>query len=138
MTDAEILEQIVRQITIGKQVRDLRLEQNLTQWELGQKLGVSNSMVCLIEAGRASMTGAVASNIKRVLGFQIDGFEECDVCTKSKKPNRNGYHVSCNACEKRGSFLSGSSAPFSLRSQRYHKVLIEAMKIYEERRREND
>lgn len=56
----------------GKQVRELRLQQGLTQEALAKMAGIDRSYLTQIEAGRRHMALHVARNIAMSLHVPID------------------------------------------------------------------
>lgn len=54
---------------IGEAIKAERLKQNLTQEELGEKVGVKRSQICKLESGKSSMTLSTMSRIFQALGF---------------------------------------------------------------------
>lgn len=46
-----------------------RLEQNLTQEELGKKVGVKRSQICKLESGKSSITLSTMSRVFQALGI---------------------------------------------------------------------
>jgi len=55
---------------IGKKLRELRKEKNLTQIALAQQIGVSNSLICDIEAGRTTPSVRTLLRLAKVLGVE--------------------------------------------------------------------
>ena len=55
---------------IGKRVRELRLERDLTQGELGDRAGVSLQAVSLIETGHRVPSATTVEGIARGLGVE--------------------------------------------------------------------
>lgn len=60
------------EINIGVRMRELRKELNLSQSQLGKKLGLEKSTISSYETGARTPTAHVASNIARCLGVSLD------------------------------------------------------------------
>lgn len=58
------------QDTIGAAIKQLRAEQNLTQYQLAMMVGVSDAMVAHIESGRRNLPEAMLGRIAKEL--QLD------------------------------------------------------------------
>lgn len=54
---------------IGKSIKSERLRQNLTQEELGRRIGVKRSQICKLESGRCAITLPTMSRVFKALGF---------------------------------------------------------------------
>ncbi len=54
---------------IGETIKNARIQHNLTQEELGEKIGVKRSQICKLENGRCSPTLSTISRVFRALGF---------------------------------------------------------------------
>ena len=54
---------------IGKVIKTERLKQNLTQEELGAKIGVKKSQISKLESGKCIITLPTLSRIFKALGF---------------------------------------------------------------------
>lgn len=54
---------------IGKAIKAERLKQNLTQEELGTKVGVKKSQISKIESGKCIITLPTMSKVFKALGF---------------------------------------------------------------------
>lgn len=54
---------------IGEAIKKARLKQNLTQEELGERIGVKRSQICKLESGKSSITLSTMSKIFKALGF---------------------------------------------------------------------
>ena len=57
---------------IGKQIRNIRQEQNLLQKQLAKKLGVSQQLISRIEKGKENISLYTLNNISRALGRKIE------------------------------------------------------------------
>ena len=58
---------------IGEAIRAERLRQNLTQEELGAKVGVKKSQISKLESGKCIITLPTMSKIFKALGFASKG-----------------------------------------------------------------
>jgi len=56
----------------GKQIRNIRQEQGLSQKQLAKKLGVSQQLISRIEKGKENVSLDTLSNISRSLGRRIE------------------------------------------------------------------
>lgn len=54
---------------IGEAIKAERLKQNLTQEELGEKVGVKRSQICKLENGKSSITLSTMSRVFQALGI---------------------------------------------------------------------
>lgn len=54
---------------LGEAIRKARLAQNLTQDELGKRVGVQRSQICRLESGRTNITIPVMSRVFQALGI---------------------------------------------------------------------
>ena len=54
---------------IGKAIKEERLKQNLTQEELGAKVGVKKSQISKLESGKCIITLPTMSRVFKALGF---------------------------------------------------------------------
>ena len=54
---------------IGKAIKEERLKQNLTQEELGAKIGVKKSQISKLESGKCIITLPTMSRVFKALGF---------------------------------------------------------------------
>lgn len=54
---------------VGEAIRKARMQCNLTQEELGEKIGVKRSQICKLENGRCSPTLSTMSRVFRALGI---------------------------------------------------------------------
>lgn len=55
-----------------ERIKELRRKAGVTQAEMGQRLGISESGYCLIENGKRRMTIDVAINIAKILKSDLD------------------------------------------------------------------
>lgn len=53
---------------VGEAIKHARLKQNLTQEELGKRLGVKRSQICKLESGKSSMTLSTMCRVFQALG----------------------------------------------------------------------
>ena len=54
---------------VGEAIRKARLAQNLTQDELGKRIGVQRSQICRLENGKSTITLPVMSRVFQALGI---------------------------------------------------------------------
>ena len=54
---------------VGEAIKRTRLKQNLTQEELGKRIGVKRSQICKIESGKCSMTLSTIGRVFKGLGI---------------------------------------------------------------------
>ena len=54
---------------IGEAIKEARIKQQLTQEELGARIGVQRAQICKIERGRHSLTLSTMGKVFRALGF---------------------------------------------------------------------
>ena len=65
----EQLKEEVNSYYLGEAIRKARLAQNLTQEELGNRVGVQRSQICRLESGRTNITIPVMSRVFQALGI---------------------------------------------------------------------
>ena len=65
----EQLKEEVNSYYLGEAIRKARLAQNLTQEELGKRVGVQRSHICRLESGRTNITIPVMSRVFQALGI---------------------------------------------------------------------
>lgn len=65
----EQLKEEVNSYSLGEAIRKARLAQNLTQDELGKRVGVQRSQICRLESGRTNITIPVMSRVFQALGI---------------------------------------------------------------------
>lgn len=58
-------------MNIGENLKELRLEMNITQQELADKVNVSKSMICQIERNTKALNSNLAYEIAKALGRSI-------------------------------------------------------------------
>lgn len=63
------LEKDVNAYFVGEAIKAARLSKNLTQEELGQRVGVKRAQISKIEKGRCIITLPTMSRVFRALGF---------------------------------------------------------------------
>ena len=63
------LQEDVHAYYVGEAIKKARIQQNLTQEELGEKIGVKRSQICKLENGRCSPTISTISRVFRALGI---------------------------------------------------------------------
>ena len=71
------LKEEVHAYFIGEAIKNARLKQNLTQGELGQRIGVKRSQICKLENGKSSMTLSTMSRIFQALGISSATLDLC-------------------------------------------------------------
>lgn len=54
---------------VGEAIRKAREEQQLTQEELGERIGVKRAQICRLERGKSSPTLQTVGKVFRALGF---------------------------------------------------------------------
>lgn len=63
------LKEEIQAYHVGEAIKEARLKQELTQEELGKKVGVKRSQICKLESGRCSPTLSTISRVFRALGI---------------------------------------------------------------------
>lgn len=63
------VEEALHAYKIGEAIKKARIQHNLTQEELGEKIGVKRSQICKLENGRCSPTLYTMSRVFRALGI---------------------------------------------------------------------
>lgn len=63
------LKEEIQAYHVGDAIRAERIRQNLTQAELGEKVGVKKSQICKLESGKCSMTLSTMGRVFRALGI---------------------------------------------------------------------
>ena len=63
----EQLKEDVNSFYLGEAIRKARLAQNLTQDELGKRVGIQRSQICRLESGRTNITIPVMSRVFQAL-----------------------------------------------------------------------
>ena len=63
------VEEALNAYKVGEAIRKARIQNNLTQEELGEKIGVKRSQICKLENGRCSPTLSTMSRVFRALGI---------------------------------------------------------------------
>ena len=63
------VEESLHTYRIGEAIKKERLRQNLTQDELGKRVGVQRSQICRLESGRTNITIPVMSRVFQALGI---------------------------------------------------------------------
>lgn len=66
--EAQLKEEI-QAYFVGEAIKSARLKQNLTQEELGERVGVKRSQICKLENGKSSITLSTMSRVFRALGI---------------------------------------------------------------------
>lgn len=66
--DKEV-EEALNAYKVGEAIKKARIRHNLTQEELGEKIGVKRSQICKLESGRCSPTLSTISRVFRALGI---------------------------------------------------------------------
>lgn len=65
----EQLKADVQAYFVGEAIRKAREEQQLTQEELGERIGVKRAQICRLERGKSSPTLQTVTKVFRALGF---------------------------------------------------------------------
>lgn len=63
------LKEDVQAYFVGEAIKNARLKQNLTQEELGERVGVKRSQICKLENGKSSITLSTMSKVFKALGM---------------------------------------------------------------------
>lgn len=63
------LKEDIQAYFVGEAIKAERLKQNLTQEELGERVGVKRSQICKLESGKCVITLPTMSKIFKALGF---------------------------------------------------------------------
>ena len=63
------LKEDIQAYFVGEAIKKARLKQNLTQEELGERIGVKRSQICKLENGKCSMTLSTMSRVFQALGI---------------------------------------------------------------------
>lgn len=63
------LKEDIQAYFVGEAIKKARLKQNLTQEELGEKVGVKRSQICKLENGKSSITLSTMSRVFQALGI---------------------------------------------------------------------
>ncbi|GAB3805568.1 hypothetical protein GCM10028819_39060 [Spirosoma humi] len=64
---------IIRQ-KVGQSIREARKARGLTQKELGQNLGVADSVITNYESGKQNLTIDTLQKVAEVLGVEVSSF----------------------------------------------------------------
>ena len=63
------LKEDIQSYFVGEAIKKARLKQNLTQEELGERVGVKRSQICKLESGKSSITISTMSKVFKALGI---------------------------------------------------------------------
>lgn len=63
------LKEDIQAYFVGEAIKKARLRQNLTQEELGERVGVKRSQICKLESGKSSITLSTMSRVFKALGI---------------------------------------------------------------------
>lgn len=63
------LKEDIQAYFVGEAIKKARLRQNLTQEELGERVGVKRSKICKLENGKSSITLSTMSRVFKALGI---------------------------------------------------------------------
>lgn len=63
-------------MSIGENIKRLRVIRGIQQVELAEKLGISQSMLCQIERGTKAVTLPLGKQIAEILDCTVDDFLE--------------------------------------------------------------
>lgn len=64
------LKEDIQAYFVGEAIKKARLRQNLTQEELGERVGVKRSQICKLENGKSSITLSTMSRVFKALGIK--------------------------------------------------------------------
>lgn len=59
-------------MSVGENIKRLRIEKNVKQVELAEKVGITQSMLCQIERGSKALTVQLGKQIAEFFGCSID------------------------------------------------------------------
>lgn len=63
------LKEDIQAYFVGEAIKKARLRQNLTQEELGERVGVKRSQICKLENGKSSITLSTMRRVFQALGI---------------------------------------------------------------------
>ena len=63
------LKEDIQAYFVGEAIKRARIKQNLTQEELGERVGVKRSQICKLESGKSSITLSTMSRVFQALGI---------------------------------------------------------------------
>lgn len=63
------LKEDIQAYFVGEAIKKARIKQNLTQEELGERIGVKRSQICKLESGKSSITLSTMSRVFQALGI---------------------------------------------------------------------
>ena len=63
------LKEDIQAYFVGEAIKKARLRQNLTQEELGERVGVKRSQICKLESGKSSITLSTMNRVFKALGI---------------------------------------------------------------------
>lgn len=63
------LKEDIQAYFVGEAIKKARLRKNLTQEELGERVGVKRSQICKLENGKSSITLSTMSRVFKALGI---------------------------------------------------------------------
>ena len=63
------LKEDIQAYFVGEAIKKSRIKQNLTQEELGERVGVKRSQICKLESGKSSITLSTMSRVFQALGI---------------------------------------------------------------------
>lgn len=63
------LKEDIQSYFVGEAIKKARLKQNLTQEQLGERVGVKRSQICKLESGKSSITLSTMSKVFQALGI---------------------------------------------------------------------
>lgn len=67
--DRENYDAEMNSFLVGEAIKNARLKQNLTQEELGERIGVKRSQICKLENGKSSITLSTMVKVFKALGI---------------------------------------------------------------------
>lgn len=63
------LKEDIQAYFVGEAIKKARLKQNLTQEELGERVGVKRAQICKLENGKSSITLSTMARVFKALGI---------------------------------------------------------------------
>ena len=59
-------------MSVGENIKNLRLKKNITQMELSNRIGITQSMLCQLERGTKALNIQLGKQIAEFFGCSID------------------------------------------------------------------
>ena len=63
-------------MSVGENIEKLRKRKGLTQKELGDRIGVSESAICKFEKNRLPVSLAIAADLAKIFGVELNALIE--------------------------------------------------------------